>query len=120
MIRIEVEIDQTNPRHIEAASTFMRAIGESYEKNPSFEEGPNKPDPEPNKPDPKPNKPDPEPEEEPGVTESDIRKVMAPIVKEHREALKSKLSELGASKLPDLDPKHYETFYNFVKELADG
>lgn len=42
MIKIEVEIDQTNPQHIEAAATFMRAIGENthapYEKNEEFKQ----------------------------------------------------------------------------------
>jgi len=51
------------------------------------------------------------------VTDADVREVMGKKVTDHREAIKAKLTELGAKNLTVLDPAHYSVFYTFLNEL---
>lgn len=73
--------------------------------------------PEP-KPEPKPVAKEPESqpaaEEEQGVTLEDIREVAKEKINAHREAIKAKLAEYGASNISGLSPEFYEDFYVFL------
>lgn len=65
--------------------------------------------------------PAPAPTEEPesddndgGVTLDDIRDAAKLKINTHRDEIKAKLTELGASKIADLSPEYYEDFYVFL------
>lgn len=60
--------------------------------------------------------PEPQPaaEEEQGVTLEDIREVAKEKINAHREAIKAKLAEYGASNISGLSPEFYEDFYVFL------
>ena len=47
----------------------------------------------------------------------DVRKILAQKVNEHRDAIKQKLTELGAPSVTKLDPGKYEDMYNFLEAL---
>ena len=58
--------------------------------------------------------PQPAAEEEQGITLEDIREVAKEKINAHREALKAKLTEYGASNISGLSPEFYEDFYVFL------
>lgn len=47
----------------------------------------------------------------------DVRKALAEKVNEHRDAIKQKLTELGAPSVTKLDPAKYDEMYNFLASL---
>lgn len=51
------------------------------------------------------------------VSLEDLRVTLREKVGNHRDALKSKLTELGAPNISNLDPSKYEEFSNFMKDL---
>ncbi len=63
------------------------------------------------------------PKEEPGKeskhTIEEVRELAVSKGKQHREAVKAKITELGAANLVKLDPSHYETFVAFLNTLGD-
>lgn len=48
----------------------------------------------------------------------DIRTLLASKVDNHRETIRAKLTELGAKKVTGLDARNYDSFYEFLKDLA--
>lgn len=48
---------------------------------------------------------------------AEIREVLSTKVKDHKEALKTKLDELGSVNVTKLDPKHYVEFLDFLNSL---
>lgn len=62
--------------------------------------------------------PDPKKVEEPAVSIQDIRTLLASKVDNHREAIRAKLTELGAKNVTGLDARNYDAFYEFLKDLA--
>ncbi len=52
-----------------------------------------------------------------GRSIEDVRALLAKKVNEHRDAIKSKLNELGAPSVTKLDPSKYEEMYNFLEAL---
>lgn len=48
---------------------------------------------------------------------ADLRAVQAGKVANHREALKAKLTELGAANLTSLAPEHYAAYLSFLESL---
>lgn len=48
----------------------------------------------------------------------DVRAMLAQKVNAHRDAIKSKLNELGASSVTKLDPSKYDEMYDFLANLA--
>ena len=46
-----------------------------------------------------------------------LRALVIDKAKPHRKAIKAKLTEFGAAKLPVLDPKHYDDFGDFLNAL---
>lgn len=55
---------------------------------------------------------------DPAVSIQDIRTLLANKVDNHREAIRAKLTELGAKNVTGLDPRNYDSFYEFLKDLA--
>lgn len=53
----------------------------------------------------------------PAVTLVEIRSLTQEKVKANKPALVKLLTELGATGISDLDPKHYGTFYTFLQKL---
>lgn len=55
---------------------------------------------------------------DPDVPIQDIRTLLASKVDNHREAIRAKLTELGARNVTGLDARNYGSFYKFLKDLA--
>lgn len=55
---------------------------------------------------------------DPAVSIQDIRTLLASKVDNHREAIRAKLTELGAKNVTGLDARNYDAFYEFLKNLA--
>lgn len=55
---------------------------------------------------------------DPAVSIQDIRTLLASKVDNHREAIRAKLTELGAKNVTGLDARNYDEFYEFLKDLA--
>lgn len=55
---------------------------------------------------------------DPAVSIQDIRALLASKVDNHREAIRAKLTELGARNVTGLDARNYDAFYEFLKNLA--
>lgn len=55
---------------------------------------------------------------DPAVSIQDIRILLASKVDNHREAIRAKLTELGAKNVTGLDARNYDEFYEFLKDLA--
>lgn len=54
----------------------------------------------------------------PAVSIQDIRTLLASKVDNHREAIRAKLTELGARNVTGLDARNYDAFYESLKDLA--
>ena len=54
----------------------------------------------------------------PAVSIKDIRTLLASKVDNHREAIRAKLTELGAKNVTGMDARNYDPFYEFLKDLA--
>lgn len=57
-------------------------------------------------------------ESQPKIDIEDVRKALVEKVNDHRDAIKQKLTELGASSVTKLDPAKYAEMYNFLKALS--
>lgn len=55
---------------------------------------------------------------DPAVSIQDIRTLLASKVDNNREAIRAKLTELGAKNVTGLDARNYDSFYEFLKALA--
>lgn len=55
---------------------------------------------------------------DPAVSIQDIRILLASKVDNNRETIRAKLIELGAKNVTGLDPRNYDSFYEFLKNLA--
>ena len=55
---------------------------------------------------------------DPAVSIQDIRILLASKVDNHREAIRAKLTELGAKNVTGLDARNYDSFYEFLNDLA--
>lgn len=55
---------------------------------------------------------------DPAVSVQDIRTLLASKVDNNRETIRAKLTELGAKNVTGLDVRNYDSFYEFLKDLA--
>ena len=55
---------------------------------------------------------------DPAVSIQDIRTLLASKVDNNREAIRAKLTEMGAKNVTGLDARNYDAFYEFLKNLA--
>ena len=51
------------------------------------------------------------------ITIEDVRGVLLEKINDNRDAIKQKLTELGAPSVTKLDPSKYSELYNFLKSL---
>ena len=125
IIKVEVYVDTTKQEQIEALSSLLFLVGGSepaqrtdHEPTPEPEKKPSrtrskkeaeKKDPEPT----------PAPEEEgPKWKVEQVREKLKEKVQDHRDEIKSKLSELGAPNVSSLDPEKYNEFMEFLDSLS--
>lgn len=55
---------------------------------------------------------------DPAVSIQDIRTLLASKVDNSREIIRAKLAELGVKNVTGLDARNYDSFYEFLKDLA--
>lgn len=55
---------------------------------------------------------------DPAVSIQDVRILLASKVDNNRETIRAKLTELGAKNVTGLDARNYDSFYEFLKDLA--
>jgi len=115
LIKIEAQIDATNPKHVEAACTFLQSIGNSTEVA--------KPAPKANKPVETKKETGKKDTDKPSVTLNEIRVAIQSKTKDEdhgerfRPLVKKKLTELGANNASTLKEEKYEEFMEFLNNL---
>lgn len=133
-VEIKFEANLEEPQDLEMARKICQVIGSNPVtvkttdvKKPAPAQDVKKPAPAP-APAPAPRKteePEPMPMDansslgsDPAVSIQDIRTLLASKVDNHREAIRAKLTELGAKNVTGLDARNYDAFYEFLKNLA--
>lgn len=133
-VEIKFEANLEEPQDLEMARKICQVIGSNPVtvkttdvKKPAPARDVEKPAPAP-APAPAPRKteePEPMPMDansslgsDPAVTIQDIRILLASKVDNNRETIRAKLTELGAKNVTGLDARNYDSFYEFLKDLA--
>lgn len=118
-VEIKFEANLEEPQDLEMARKICQVIG----SNPVTVKTTDvkKPAPAPRKTE----KPGPMPMDansslgsDPAVSIQDIRILLASKVDNNRETIRAKLTELGAKNVTGLDARNYDSFYEFLKDLA--
>lgn len=129
-IKFEVNLEET--QDLEMVHKICQAIGSNPVtvkttdvKKPAPAQDVKKPAPAPAPAPKKMGEPEPMPMDansslgsDPAVSIQDIRMLLANKVDNNREAIRAKLTELGAKNVTGLDPRNYDSFYEFLKDLA--
>ena len=133
-VEIKFEANLEEPQDLEMARKICQVIGSNPVtvkttdvKKPAPAQDVKKPAPAP-APAPSPRKteePEPMPMDansslgsDPAVSIQDIRTLLASKVDNNRETIRAKLTELGAKNVTGLDARNYDSFYEFLKDLA--
>lgn len=133
-VEIKFEANLEEPQDLEMARKICQVIGANPVtvkttdvKKPAPAQDVKKPAPAP-APAPAPRKteePEPMPMDansslgsDPAVSIQDIRILLASKVDNNRETIRAKLTELGAKNVTGLDARNYDSFYEFLKDLA--
>lgn len=133
-VEIKFEVCLEGPQDLEMARKICQVIGSNPVtvkttdvKKPAPAQDVKKPAPAP-APAPAPRKteePEPMPMDansslgsDPAVSIQDIRTLLASKVDNNRETIRAKLTELGAKNVTGLDARNYDSFYEFLKDLA--
>lgn len=133
-VEIKFEANLEEPQDLEMARKICQGIGSNLVtvkttdvKKPAPAQDVMKPAPAP-APAPAPRKteePEPMPMDansslgsDPAVSIQDIRILLASKVDNNRETIRAKLTELGAKNVTGLDARNYDSFYEFLKDLA--
>lgn len=133
-VEIKFEANLEEPQDLEMARKICQVIGSNPVtvkttdvKKPAPAQDVKKPVPAP-APAPAPRKteePEPMPMDansslgsDPAVSIQDIRTLLASKVDNNRETIRAKLTELGAKNVTGLDARNYDSFYEFLKDLA--
>ena len=127
-VEIKIEANLEESQDLEMVRKICQAIGSSPVtvettdvKKPAPALGVKKTAPAPKKvekPEPMPMDADSSLGSDPAVSIQDIRTLLASKVDNNREAIRAKLTELGAKNVTGLDPQNYGSFYEFLKDLA--
>lgn len=133
-IEIKFEANLEEPQDLEMARKICQVIGSNpvtvkttvkttVVKNPAPAQDVEKPAPAPapkktEEPEPMPMDANSSLGSDPAVSIQDIRTLLASKVDNHREAIRAKLTELGAKNVTGLDARNYDAFYEFLKDLA--
>lgn len=122
-IKFEANLEET--QDLEMVRKICQVIGANPVtvkttdvKNPAPAQDVKKPAPVPEKPEPMPMDADSSLGSDPAVSIQDIRTLLASKVDNHRETIRAKLTELGAKNVTGLDARNYDSFYEFLKDLA--
>ena len=131
-ISVEVSVNLSENTQKFLTSLFGNAIAPSAPAAPASKPAPTAPaKPAPTKPTPQPAAPaqtqsaaEPAPSAPAAPAASsasksieDVRGMLVKKVNEHRDVIKQKLNELGASSVTKLDPAKYDELYNFLESL---
>lgn len=115
-VEIKFEANLEDPQDLEMACKICQVMG----SNPVTVKKP-APAPAPRKTE----EPEPMPMDvssslgsDPAVSIQDIRILLASKVDNNRETIRAKLTELGAKNVTGLDARNYDSFYEFLKDLA--
>jgi len=129
-VKVEIFIDTTNTEQLAGLGTLLSIIGGTKipvptekPEAPAAPEAPKpaqtrKRNPKPAEPVPAPEAPAPEaPAEKKEYKVEEVREKLKEKVNDHREAIKAKLTELGAPNVSSLDPDNYAAFMDFLNGL---
>ena len=134
LVKIEVHVDPTNPKEVEALNVFLSSIG----SDGAPVEKPKKPTRQPakkvedvevkdaevvNEETPatqcaEDEAPKEEPTKEVSIKIEDVRALLSKKVANNRETIKAKLTELEANNVTSLDKSHYASFVEFLNSLS--
>lgn len=127
-IKIEVEINASNPQHITAMNAFLNSLGSKGDAADETrgQENPPKEAAKTKKPAKKLENTKDIQEKEPKeqtenssekISLTELRAILSTKVNEHRSEIKNKLTGFGASSLSTLEPGHYQDFADFLNSL---
>lgn len=127
-IKIEVEINASNPQHITAMNAFLDALGskDGAADETCKQENPPKEAAKTKKPAKKLENTKDAQEKEPKeqlenssekISLTELRAILSTKVNDHRSEIKNKLTEFGASSLSTLESSHYQDFADFLNSL---
>lgn len=131
-VEIKFEANLEEPQDLEMARKICQVIGSNPVtvkttdvKKPAPAQDVKKPAPAPAPAPRKTEEPEPMPMDansslgsDPAVSIQDIRILLASKVDNNRETIRAKLTELGAKNVTGLDARNYDSFYEFLKDLA--
>lgn len=131
-VEIKFEANLEEPQDLEMARKICQVIGSNPVtvkttdvKKPAPAQDVKKPAPAPAPAPRKTEEPEPMPMDansslgsDPAVSVQDIRILLASKVDNNRETIRAKLTELGAKNVTGLDARNYDSFYEFLKDLA--
>lgn len=129
-VEIKFEANLEGPQDLEMARKICQIIGSNPVtvkttdvKKPAPAQDVKKPAPAPaprktEEPEPMPRDANSSLGSDPAVSIQDIRILLASKVDNNRETIRAKLTELGAKNVTGLDARNYDSFYEFLKDLA--
>lgn len=129
-VEIKFEANLEGPQDLEMVRKICQVIGSNPVtvkttdvKKPAPAQDVKKPAPAPaprktEKPEPMPMDANSSLGSDPAVSIQDIRILLASKVDNNRETIRAKLTELGAKNVTGLDARNYDSFYEFLKDLA--
>lgn len=131
-VEIKFEANLEEPQDLEMARKICQVIGSNPVtvkttdvKKPAPAQDVKKPAPAPAPAPRKTEEPEPMPMDansslgsDPAVSIQDIRILLASKVDNNRGTIRAKLTELGAKNVTGLDARNYDSFYEFLKDLA--
>lgn len=134
LVKIEVQIDPTNPKDVEALNVFLSTIGSDgtpveKSKKPTRQLAKKVEDVEVKDAEVVDNEtpasqgageeaPKEESTKEVSIKIEDVRALLSKKVANNRETIKAKLTELGANNVTSLDKSHYASFVEFLNSLS--
>ena len=120
-VEIKFEANLEEPQDLEMARKICQVIGSNPVTVKTTDVKKPAPAPAPRKteePEPMPMDANSSLGSDPAVSIQDIRTLLASKVDNNRETVRAKLTELGAKNVTGLDARNYDSFYEFLKDLA--
>lgn len=119
-VEIKFEANLEEPQDLEMARKICQVIGSNPVTVKTTDVKKPAPAQDVKKPAPAPRKTDANSSlgSDPAVSIQDIRILLASKVDNNRETIRAKLTELGAKNVTGLDARNYDSFYEFLKDLA--
>lgn len=120
-VEIKFEANLEEPQDLEMARKICQVIGSNPITVKTTDVKKPAPAPAPRKteePEPMPRDANSSLGSDPAVSIQDIRILLASKVDNNRETIRAKLTELGVKNVTGLDARNYDSFYEFLKDLA--